>query len=87
MDSIVFGFVGARRGDVDELQHKRSSCHDAAAAREEVLANNVFEHGGFAGGLGADCDLCVVLATTRHHIYMVRYEQSEGDLGNHCRWC
>lgn len=62
MDSVVFGLVGAVGGNVDELQDERSSCYNAAAAREEVTANDVLEDGGFAGGLRADCDLAVVLA-------------------------
>jgi hypothetical protein len=62
VDCIVFGFVGARGGNVDELQDERSPCYDAATARKEVTANNVLEDGGFSRGLGADSDLGVVLA-------------------------
>lgn len=62
VDCIVFGLVGARGGNVDELQDKRSPCYDAATAREKVTADNVLEDGGFSGGLGADGDLCAVLA-------------------------
>jgi len=56
MDCIVFGFVGARGGNVDELQDERSPCYDAATAREEITANNVLEDGGFSRGLRADSD-------------------------------
>ena len=62
VDCIVFGFVGARGGNVDELQDERSPCYDAATAREEITANNVLEDGGFSRGLRADSDLGVVLA-------------------------
>jgi hypothetical protein len=87
VDGVIFGLVGACRGDVDELQDERSSCYDAATTREEVLADNVLEDGGFTGGLGANCDLADVLATARHDIYVVRDEQSEANPENHCRWC
>jgi hypothetical protein len=43
VDGVIFGFVVACGGDVDELQYERSTCYDAAATREEVLADNVFE--------------------------------------------
>jgi hypothetical protein len=43
VDGVVFGPVGACGRDVDKLQYERSSCYDAAATREEVLADNVFE--------------------------------------------
>jgi hypothetical protein len=71
VDCIIFGPVGALGRDVDELQYERPSCYDATAAREKVPADNVFEDGRFAGGLGADCDLVAVLATARHDMYTV----------------
>lgn len=43
VDGVIFGFVVACGGDVDELQYERSTCYDAAATGEEVLADNVFE--------------------------------------------
>jgi hypothetical protein len=62
VDCVVFGFVGARGGNVDELQDERSPCYNAATARKEITANNVLEDRGFSGRLRTDSDLGVVLA-------------------------
>ena len=44
MDFIVARLVFAVGGDVDELQDERSSSDNAGASREEVAADDVFEH-------------------------------------------
>jgi hypothetical protein len=43
VDFIAVVFVAIAR-DVDELQNERSASNDAAATREEVLADDVLEH-------------------------------------------
>jgi hypothetical protein len=43
--------------DVDQLQDERPPCDDSAPARQKISSDDVFEHGRFAGGLGANNDL------------------------------
>ena len=55
---IVCGIRGAFVvGDVDELEDEGTAGDDAAAAREEIPADDVFKDGGLAGGLRANDDL------------------------------
>lgn len=37
VDGVIFGFVVACGGDVDELQYERSTCYDAAATGRKSL--------------------------------------------------
>jgi hypothetical protein len=57
VDLIMVGFVRSLGGKVDKLEDEWSSSDDAAASREEVLANDVFEYGRLARGLRAYDDL------------------------------
>lgn len=44
-------------GNVDELEDQRPPGADAAASGQKVAADDVFENGGFASGLGSDNNL------------------------------
>jgi hypothetical protein len=44
---IVSHLVVSIGGDVDELEDERPSGDNAAAAREEISADDVLENGGF----------------------------------------
>ena len=59
----ISGWVGSVLvlGYVDQLKDEGASSDDAAAAWEEVPANNVFENGGLASGLRTDNNLGKVL--------------------------
>ena len=41
-------------GDVDELENERTACDDATTTRQEITADNRFQHGRFSGALAAD---------------------------------
>lgn len=58
----ISGWVGSILvlGYVDQLKDEGASSDDAAAAWEEVPANNIFEDGGLASGLRTDNNLVKV---------------------------
>lgn len=47
MNLIAFGLVAPLGWQVDQLEDEGSSGYDAAAAREEVSADDILEYGGF----------------------------------------
>jgi hypothetical protein len=44
VDFIVLGLVVAVARDVDQLENKRSPCHDTTSSREEISANDILEY-------------------------------------------
>jgi hypothetical protein len=69
--------------NIDELQNKWSSSDNSAATGQEISADDVFEDGGFARGLGTDNDLEEISTTELRHWWLNL--RSEVDPSYHSR--